>query len=251
MRTALCIVFVCAYFTNYSQEVRIHLEKCTLDKETLAEIKSSLQFQVDFYARIFNDHTVNSFKARIFGTKKEFLKYSKDKANFNPVRTNSIAFYDDDLKEMILHKEIDHFSQTFSHELSHAILHYYCKDASSWLHEGLSEFFEDIIFKDSAYHFDLEQVNKINAARSFLLEGASIDEAIYSRDFYRVPSTKNYTLSWAIIFYLYTTKADLLSKTVRESCNERDVFDLIYPGGLKLLQIDVKSFFLNEKPSLN
>jgi len=244
---------LCMSCVGYTQEVRIKLENCKLDSATLAHIKSSLNFQLGFYAGIFKDKTKNSFKARVFGSEREFLKYSKSKADFNPVKGNAIAFYSHDLNEMILHTEIDNFAHTFSHELSHAILHYYCKKAETWLHEGLAEMLEDVIAADTVYTFDDQQIDKIRYAKTLLLSGTSLQDVVDSRDFYnKGVSHRNYTLSWATVIYLYRTNSELLSKLITSNCQNREEFiNRTYPGGLALLTSDVKSFFLNIKPNPN
>ncbi len=81
-----CLIFFGLAHMGKAQEVRIRLENCNLEKETLTEIQNAFNFQLQFYAHIFNDSAITEFKARIFGTEKEFLKYSKEKANYNPVR---------------------------------------------------------------------------------------------------------------------------------------------------------------------
>src|SRR5438045_74579 len=111
-----CLIFLALAHMGNAQEVRIRLENCTLEKEALNEIQNSFNYQLLFYGSIFNNQTITGFKARIFGTEKEFLKYSKEKTNFNPVRSHSIAFYNFKLREMILHKEIEDFSRIFAHE---------------------------------------------------------------------------------------------------------------------------------------
>jgi hypothetical protein len=221
-----------------------------LEKETLDEIQNSFNYQLQFYTHIFSDQTVTGFKARIFGTEKEFLKYSKEKTNYNPVRNHSIAFYNFRMKEMILHKEIEDLPATFAHELSHAILHYYCESARTWLDEGLAELFEDIVFIDTTYYFGPTQLNKVQKAKIFLLGGASITEPMYARNFYdSYSSSKNYTLSWALVFYLYKTNSEILPKIIKGNCSDDyDNFFFNYPGGLDMLQNDVKSFFLNYSP---
>jgi hypothetical protein len=150
---------------------------------------------------------------------------------------------------MILHKEADDFSKVFAHELNHAVLHHYCESTSDWLDEGLAELFEDIIFLDSAYYFGPTQLEKMQDARNVFMEGASITEAIHTRNFYETASSKNYTLSWAVMFYLYKTNPQILSKIIHGNCS-RDFDNLFfnYPGGEELLEIDVKSFFLNYSP---
>lgn len=140
-----------------------------MDKKTFDEIRRSLDFQLQFYAQTFHDNAPSSFSAKIFGTEKEFHKYAKEKANFNPRKNHSLAFYSPRLKEMILHQEIEDFSKTFTHELSHAILHYYCDKADTWIDEGLAEFFEDIIFLDTTYYFDVSQLKKIERVKSLLV----------------------------------------------------------------------------------
>ena len=237
-----------------AQNVRIRLENCELDPQTLVEIQNSLNFQLVFYERIFKTPVDSSFKARIFGSEKDFVKYSKSKANFNPTRSHSIAFFDYNLMEMILHKDVDDFASVFAHELSHAILHYYCKDASTWIHEGLAELMEDIVLVDSKYFFDVTQVVKIGSAQTLLREGASVSDAMKSSSagtFYQsVSSWPNYTLSFAALLYLYNTRDEVLSGIIRGECDwKHDQFLLYYPGGLDLFEMDVKSYFLNHRPN--
>lgn len=245
-----CLLFISICLVGRAQEVRIHLENCSLEKETLSEIQNAFNFQLQFYTHIFGDQAITGFKARIFRNEKEFAKYSREKTNFNPVRKHSVAFYNFKLKEMILYKEIDDFPKIFAHELSHAIKHYYCESSSTWLDEGLAEFFEDIVFKDSAYYFDIAQLSKVQETKTFFLEGGSVTEPIFAKNFYNNHlSARNYTLSWALVFYLYKSNRDILSGIIRGDCSEdvdRSFFN--YPGGLELLQNDVKAFFLNYSP---
>lgn len=253
VKTAIFFCCLCLTYTSYAQEVRIKLENCTLEPSVLTQIKGSLTFQLDFYAGIFKDKNKNSFRARVFGSKREFLKYSKSKADFNPLRTSAIAFYSPTLNEMILHTEVNNFASTFSHELSHAILHYYCKNTETWLDEGIADMLEDVIRTDSVYTFDNRRIEKVLSARKLLQEGASFQDVIDSGDFYnKTMSYRNYTLSWAVVTYLYETDTRLLFRMITASCQSPDEFiSTTYPGGLSLLVPDVKSFFLNNKPSPN
>ena len=238
-------------FVGNAQELRIRQVHCKLSPEVLHNIQNALSFQVDFFATVFKERAIHSFSARIFGTEKEYLRYARDSAKFNPVRINAIAFYDNDLKEMILHKEINELSKTFSHELTHALLHYYCKDAESWFHEGLAEFFEDIVFLDSTYYFDFSIHKKINDTREYLKEGYSIESVIDSRNFYDDSSNKNYTLAWAIFYYLYNANNTLQKDLIKEACNlNKESIDRIYPGGMDLLKIDLRAFYLNDLSNL-
>jgi hypothetical protein len=255
IQKAFYIVFIVVHFNSQAQEVRIRLEKCTLEKKTLDEIEHSFIFQLHFYAQVFNDTTINSFRARIFGTKEEFVKYGKTKIDYNPNKTHAIAFYSTSLKEMVLHKEkIDDFSKVFAHELSHAILHYYCKDADIWLDEGLAEFLEDIVYRDSKYFFGVDQGKKIGT-QSFLYSGNSIDQPVNAYNFYNYESPKNYTLSWALIHYLFQAKYELLTKIIRDNRGAgsvgSDILDRNYPGGIEVLKTDAKAFYLNFNPNSN
>lgn len=250
MKIFLIVALFFLTASSYAQEVRIKLQNCTLDKDTLQVIQNSLLFQVDFYTVIFGETTTSSFKARIFGTKKEFLSFSKKEVDFNPERDQTVAFFDRGLKEMIMHAEIDDFTATFAHELNHAILHDYCPKIPTWLNEGLSKFFEGIVLVDSVYSFDIAEFSRnVTGVRRLFLEGYSIAKPIESKNFYKRPNTDNYRLSWAVVYYLYYSHRNVLFKLIAESCDERfesiETLDLIYPGGYELLGIDVRSFFLN------
>lgn len=237
----------------YSQEVRIRLENCSLDEAALLQIRHSFDFELAFYARVFGSDAMSGFHARIFGTEKEYLKYSREKGNSYATRHQFIAYYSINTKEMVLHAEVDNFPMVFAHELNHAILNFYCNDYKygSWLTEGLSEFFEDIVYIDSTFRFSPIQTNKITAIRGYLKDGYSLTGTLYSEDFYKnSDSDRNYKFSWAVIFYLYKTNPDLLLKIIRESCTtETDGLDSLYPGGIELLQADLKSFYLNYNPT--
>lgn len=243
----------CIWHISDAQSIRIKLDNCHLDKETLEKIQNSLNYQLLFYSDIFDKPIDSTFNARIFGSEKSFVKYAKIKADFNPNRNHSIAFYDPDLKEMILHKEIDDFPRIFAHELNHAILHFYCPKVAIWMNEGLSELLEDLVANDTAYYFGLTQLEKISTARNFFLEGASIKHVINANNFYHSSfQFQNYTLSFAIVFYLFHTNKAVLAKIIQSAhTNPNQALLMNYPGGIDLLAIDVKSFFLNFRPTAN
>jgi Protein of unknown function (DUF1570) len=234
----------------HSQEVRIILQNCKLSPEVMAHIQNSFFFQLKFYSEVFGDSTQNKFRARVFGTEKEFLNYSQQDRKRAPVLSDAIAYYDANRNEMILHTEVTDFPRVFSHELSHAILDYYGNNAERWLTEGLSEFFEDVIKKDSAYFFGPMQATKVRDTQYFLsTEKAHITDPMDASDFYGKSSSKNYTLSWAVMFYLYRANRDLMNTIIRESVSgDWDVFDHHYPGGWAVFKMDAKSFYLNEHP---
>jgi len=246
------VVVLLSVFCCDAQSVRIQLMNCKLDKETLDQIQNSLNYQLRFYSEIFNQPANMSFKAVVFGTEKEFVKYAKAKANYNPIKNHSIAFYDYGLNEMILHKEVDNFPVVFAHEVSHAILRFYCEHPDSWLNEGLASVLEDVVANDSAFYFAEKQFSKITGVQKLFLEGRSIKEAIESRDFYQVPAMyRNYKLSFAVILYLFQDRK-LLANIIKSDCvKTNDMIHNDYPEGLDLLQIDVKSWFFNYDPRSN
>jgi hypothetical protein len=248
----ILIVVLGIFHSAVAQNVRIRLEKCQLEPETLHKIQNSLNFQLQFYGNIFNAAVDSSFKARIFGSESDFIKYSKTKANYNPRANHAMAFYDHNLKEMILHKNVDDLPKVFGHELSHAILDYYCKDAHSWIHEGLAELLEDIVLIDSIPYFGVGQLDEIVSAQRWFQEGASVTEVVNGNgDFYHLSSeSRNYSLAFATVLYLYAARGEVLSNFLQGECNGRyDNLDLCYPKGLDLLEIDVRSYFLNYRPN--
>lgn len=251
MRLVFILFIFSVCYTSQAQQIRILLENCTLEKESLKEIENAFKFQLQFYNHIFSDTAKADFKARVFATEKEFNKYAKAKANYNPIREHSNAFYSPELNEMILHKEVENFTKVFSHELSHSLLQHYCALSYPWIDEGLAELFEDIILFDTSYHFDITQLPKVRKASKFFQDDNSIEDSIFSKDFYDTYSSdKNYTLSWAVVFYLFRTNLQILSRIIHGECNEiNNNLYLNYPGQLELLQLDVKSYFLNQPGS--
>lgn len=246
----ISITLLITPFFGNSQEVKIKQVNCRLEEETLKEISIAIDMQISFYRGIFNDTTKNSFSARVFGTRKEYIAYSKSHADYNPNKTDALAFYSNELNEMILHLEIDDFVKTFKHELNHAMYEYYCQDHPVWLTEGLSEFMENIEYINGSYGFDVEHINAAIRAKSYMMDGATIKNTINNPRFYRDNAGQNYTLSWAIVYYLYTTNKLILDDLIRNACGDVGFFviDRIYPGGLELLQSDMKSFFINYSP---
>jgi len=161
--------------------------------------------------------------------------------------------YSSQLNEMILHLEVENFPRVFAHEISHAILNYYCKDASTWLDEGLAETLEDVVASDSTYFFNATQVPKIKWVRSYLSQGSSIRDGMDAKDFYKPPlGHRNYSVSFGTVLYLYLMRKDVLIEIVKSDCSSaHSIFDLHYPEGLDLLEVDVKSWFLNYNSTLD
>ncbi|MGC3946488.1 MAG: DUF1570 domain-containing protein [Chryseolinea sp.] len=249
---ALILVLV-VYYDCQSQVVRIKLENCTVDKKTLSQIQNALSYQLRFYAKVFNQPADTSFRARVFGSEKEFVKWSKEHANYNPVRNHSIAYYDPTLNEMILHKEVPDFAKVFSHEVSHSILDHYCTGVSTWLHEGLAQFLEDVVANDSAFYIAKTQEPKIRKVEQLFDEGRSVKEPLTTKSFYEAPALwRNYPLSFAVVLYLFQAKREVLAKLIRSDCEGAyDAIKESYPEGLELLQLDVKSWFLNYQATVN
>ena len=246
------VVTLIAFYICDAQSVRIKLVNCKLEKETLAHIQNSLNYQLRFYSEIFNQPVDTSFRAVVFGSEKEFVKYAKAKANYNPLKNHSIAFYSHDLKEMILHNQVDNFPKVFAHEVSHAILRFYCEHPDTWLNEGLAQVLEDVVANDSAFYFADTQLSKIASVQKLFSEGRSIKEPIDTRNFYQPPASyRNYQLSFAIVLYLYQNRK-ILANIIKSDCIQiNDIISNYYPEGLDLLQIDVKSWFFNYDPRSN
>jgi len=247
------VIVLSVFYVGEAQSVRIKLVNCNIDKETLTHIQNSLTYQLRFYSQIFNQPIDTSFRAVVFGTEKEFVKYAKSKANYNPLKNHSIAFYHEGLNEMILHKEVENFPKVFAHEVSHAILSFYCNYETKWLDEGLAEVLEDVVANDSVYYFADTQHSKITTVQKLFLEGRSIKEPLNTTNFNQPPSNiRNYNLSFAIVLYFFQTRKEILKNIMRSDCSQvNNIININYPEGLDLLQIDVKSWFLNYDPRSN
>jgi hypothetical protein len=250
MKAFLFSVFLISTIgSSYAQDVHISLVNCTIAPKELSEIKSALSFQLQFYARVFNDTVANKFKAKIFGSQTEFAKYALEKVGFNPIKESAGAIYNPKLKEMIMPKTSGDFVATFSHELSHAIIDCYVDDPTTWLNEGIAEFLEDIIFQDTTFYFRKKQLDKVKWAREYLKDNASVLELVNADDFYN-GDYKNYSLAWGIIYYLYNIDQKILSRLLKEDRRRADnLLEDYYPGGANALEQDVKSFFLNFDPN--
>lgn len=245
------VLLVCLSGSLTAQNVKIRLHNCTLDSKTLEQIQYTLNFQLTFFEELFKQPVDSAFNARIFENEKEFATYSKMNSNFNPVKDHTIAYFDIKSKEMYLHKEVDDFATVFAHELSHAILYSYNLQTDPWLEEGLAELLEDIKPMDSSYHTGEARSKKIKSVQFQFGEGASIRDAIFSADFGRKSDYyQNYLLSFATVMYLVNARRDIFPGIAR-SQHSNSYYALMtnYPGGIDLLEIDVKSFFLNFKPS--
>lgn len=247
----ILIFFLFAQGFEYSnaQNVRILLDDCSLEKEVLSEIEQALHFQLNFYTAIFNDSAKSEFKARIFGNKSDFVKYSKKVAGFNPTKDNTIAYYSPKLNEMIIPLELDNFVRTFKHELNHAIYSSFCDEPPEWIDEGLSEMFEHVVRIENRYEFEQILVGEISQVKKQILQGETIFDTFEIDAFDKADYNDHYHIACVVVWYLYATNQALLYEIIRESCGFNNlVINQKYPGGIASLNSDLKSFFFNISP---
>lgn len=232
-----------------AQNVRIKLENCKIDQATYNEIRNALNFQLSFYARIFNAPPAREFQARIFRTKAEWVEFSKNNINYNPLKRNAAAYYSPEMKEMILHLEVTDFAKIFAHELSQALHYYYAgkymaERQAEWIHEGVATLLEDMVVTDSTYYLGERATTRWRRLNS-LYEKAMSLERVYDQ----VENFEDYILAWWAAYYLYRINKDVLYNIIRsEVSTSGRRFDALYPGGLDQLNIDSRSFFLNAVP---
>lgn len=248
-------ILVFSTISCVAQRVTIQLVNCTLAEEEIERIKGSLTFQDLYYGEIFKVEKSVGLRAKIFSNEAEFQKYSKAKHNFNPIRDHSVAYYNHDIKEMILHKDVGNLSQVFSHELSHAMFDFHCPevDMDPWLTEGLAEVFEDVVYQNEEFVMDKSFLNKVPTAKRYFLEGQSLLAVSDDDEFYKnATQDANYSLAWALTYYLFTQHPEVLKQIIRTAGTGNFYpLDSHYPGGLPALEADAKSFFFNYNPTSN
>ena len=150
---------------------------------------------------------------------------------------------------MILHLEVPQFSNVFAHELSHALHFYYAGYSRSgtrtdWVHEGVAFLLEDLVITDSTYYLGDGEVKKWRYLTGLYEQGMSL-EKVYEG----VEGFDEYVLAWSAVYYLYRTNKEVLNNVIRgEATEPGQLFASLYPGGLEQLNIDSRSFFLNQSP---
>jgi hypothetical protein len=224
---------------------------CKLDSSLFEELSYTLKFQVDFYTKVFDYKTNKVFTARIFGTEKEYKNYSREHLDFNPVSHNALAFYNRESNEMLLHLETTDLLGTFKHELSHGILDHYCELTPYWLNEGMAQLMSTIGLSEdkSSFTFSSNFKEYFVQAKKYILQNPGIDvsSTIYAKNM-STNAYEKYLKSWMIVTYLYITNQKMLISIIGEICSKQyELLDYIYPGGISVLNADMKFFFMNYK----
>ena len=245
----IIFILVLSSFKTSGQDVSIILEGFSLDQKTYNARSASLTFQTNFYSSLFDLDKEKRFSARIFGKRKDFVRYAKDSANYNPNKTDAIAFYDPDLQEMVLHAEVNDLEATFAHELSHAIIGELNETVPLWLNEGMAELMETIVYENGNFNFGPYLTKNTINAKNYLSYGHKVEWALSTDDFYGNNISENYRLSWAVVHYLQEVNISILKNLIKTDYrNTLNPISLYYPGGFDALSGDVQAFFQNKFP---
>ena len=207
-------------------------------------LRRAMWFQQNFYITAFGDSLDKEFSAKVLADKKAYIKYSKSIVDYKPSHT-TIAYFDLELNQIVIHKELNDFVTTFRHEISHGISNMYCAEMHLWLDEGLAELFEDIHFSSTeGYAFTTKAYSKKHyGVVQLLSEGGSWEELFYE-EMDKVELA--YLKSWGVVNYLYMTNKELLYEIIRDSCRSLALtMERNYPGGVKMLEADMRVFYLN------
>lgn len=250
-RIMFSVLFLVTCTVGFGQGVRLTLEKASLDSVTEKKIRRTLNFQIQFFARIFNKRPADHFQARIFGTEGGFLKYSREQ-KYNARASHAMAYYDRADKEIVLHMQVDDFPATFAHELCHALQHYYTSDDSltwrwstKWITEGLATLMQDFEITDSTYFIGGKVGEKIEHAVRLFNEGATLKYTRMHWDDY-----DDYIVAWSAMYFLYSTSRAVFDDLIKNPWGNYDLnFDGQYPGGFDALSIDSRSWILNGIPA--
>lgn len=203
-------------------------------------------------------HYESDFFAAIFGTKPETtvdLSFYGDSLAFRKAQRHSMLYVASESgvfnplanRVFVFHRWSA--ENTAFHEVSHALYHYYSWRHPVWLDEGIATYFKYVLW-DS---LDNPTVGR-SISRTVRMKRYVSDSTFSIRrllrctpmHFYRNDRSRNYDISWGIVYYLQTYHAETFRKIVARSqtaLQSSRAVDSEYPGGIDGLEQDLKTFY--------
>lgn len=237
-----------------TQNLNIDDRKNLLTKKENMALEKAIEYNSDFFNRLFPPKTINSSDINIVFSG-SFMEYMYIQSEYVLPKINSSGFFSSKDSTVVILKEKDtkDFLQTCYHELSHAFLHIYTDNdyIPAWFIEGLGTYQEQLTYhKNEITH----TANKYYIARVktlIELQDIDLDEFVkwdyekFSRESFSQEGY-GYAISYCMVLLLMRQSEDVAFSIFRNLRNEystSEIFDKYYAGGFSQFEKDFIEYF--------
>ena len=237
------LLFLC-FWVNLFSQYSIKDEANTLTKKELENLRKAIDYQLDFYNKVFPDNRMekSSVNLSIFNNYANYLIYQKEQIGY--LRHKSMGFYSPINKEAVVCKDKNenYFLKVCYHELNHFFIHNYMDTPPVWLNEGLSEYFTNIKIFKSIKH----ERNTYYAARvktMIELKDINLNDFINwnPEKFYDISFTQDgygYALAYCMISFLMQNEGTMIAviNGIYAGKSSYEALDNFYEGGFTVFE---------------
>ncbi len=227
-------------FAQYS----IKDEGSTLTKKEMASLQSMIDYQLEFYNRVFPDSVMEKTSVRlsVFNDYIDYLVYRKEQSGY--INPNSMGYYSSERKEVVACKEKNeaYFLNTCYHELSHFFLMSNMATPPVWLNEGLAEYFGETKMSEPIEHKSnlwrrarvktMIQLGDINLRDFIDWSPNRFNDTSFTQTFY------GYALAYCMVFFLMQNEETMISiiSSVYKGKSSYEALDNAYEGGFEAFE---------------
>ena len=253
MKNKFCITLIfnllaVGLFTQ--EKYFVDTENILTKKEKIA-IESAMQYQSDFYNRLFSEKSVNHSGIK-FVIANNLTEYVSLQSKYGFFKRNSSGFYSSKDSTVVIFNDkksnANNFLRACYHELSHVLLHIHVgeNDIPAWFIEGVANYHEKMSYdKKKMTHrvnsYYIERVKTLIALKDIdLTEFVKWDYQKFSTESFTQESY-GYAIGYCMVLFLMQQSEDKAFDIFRNLFNEDstiEVFDEYYSGGFSKFEKD-------------
>lgn len=223
-----------------AQKVRYNVQACTLSVTDKSKIQSVVEFEAAYFAEVFGPKKVPALTVNVYGERKLYKKRNPPPGSqgFYPPGTRMVY---------VLYSAA--YLNTCYHESSHVMFDVFAKHKPTWINEGVAEYFE-FAKVDSAGTVSIYAPKWRKTAMREIVSGGELKiSGLLDRKyrwFHSWRESRNYSLSWGIVYYLMTEHRDTFGTILYRIGTGTDSAKAIndaYTGGVEQLEKDLVEYY--------
>jgi len=252
------ITFIFTLLTISVQAQKINFidpDNLLTKKENLT-LEKALQYESDFYNRLFPDKTINIPDIK-FIVVSNYLAFVNLQSKYGTVHTNSSGFFTSKDSTLIVYKdkksEVNNFLPICYHEFSHAFLRLHTgnKYIPAWFNEGLADYLKQMTYDKNK---TTQRINTYSITRVKTLidiKDLNLSEFVnwsyekFSKESFTQESY-GYAVGYCMVLFLMQQSEDKAFVIFRNLVDVRstvEVLDRYYSGGFSQFEKDFMAYF--------
>jgi len=253
---SIVFVFILLAVDLWAQGIKcIDAENLLTKKENLT-LEKALQYEADFFNRLFPDKTVNLSDIQLT-VATNYAEFISIQSKYGVLHAYASGFFSPKDSVLVVLKDkkskVNRFLPICYHELSHAFLHLHKNDKylPAWFDEGLADYLEQMTYDKSKI---TQRINKQSVIRvKTLIDLRDLNLAEFVNWSYQKFSTESfaqegygYAVAYCMTLFLMQQgedKAFAIFRNLLDARSTIEVFDKHYLGGFSQFETDFIRYF--------